>query len=394
MPAFGKRWVNPRALRKGGQAVTYTVDDAENPGGPICVAKILNNPREDRKARFLQEIEVSESFDNPNVVRSIGRGETLNSKTPFFVMPYYDGGTLAEHQQELGSPLDRLKIFYQICQGVAYAHGKGLIHRDLKPANIFLAAKGVPVVGDFGLCYRYELDDQERVTLDSELVGARKYMPPEWREGRVDNPQQSGNIYSLGKILYWTFAGREYDGHEDDHCIKGRTLVETRWMPLEDRGNLYRVRINDEKWTLAYSLVDTLARQTLQKRVELRLQYSAELADAVWQAIYRVEADGRALDLRLPKRCVFCGQGTYKPSHEVQPGNHKPRDLSPELQERENPSGSSVSPSFRDLHDHVSFQFGMARQGIPLVLICDYCGNIQQFRLDLTADKFGRHWLP
>ena len=31
--------------------------------------------------------------------------------------------------------------------------------------------------------------------------------------------------------------------------------------------------------------------------------------------------------------------------------------------------------------------------GIPLVLICDYCGNIQYFRWDL-ADGIGKYWLP
>jgi hypothetical protein len=36
-----------------GQALTFIVRDGENPGAPACVVKILDNPRDDRRARFL-----------------------------------------------------------------------------------------------------------------------------------------------------------------------------------------------------------------------------------------------------------------------------------------------------------------------------------------------------
>jgi len=32
--------------------------------------------------------------------------------------------------------------------------------------------------------------------------------------------------------------------------------------------------------------------------------------------------------------------------------------------------------------------------GIPLMLICDYCGNVQYFRLDRTKDGHGENWRP
>ena len=107
MPDFGSRWLNPELLQRGGQALTYKVTDADDPNRPIRVAKILNNPKEDRKARFLREIEVTETFDHPNVVRSLGRGETAGRKYPFFVMPLYQRGTLEECYPNLGTPLER-----------------------------------------------------------------------------------------------------------------------------------------------------------------------------------------------------------------------------------------------------------------------------------------------
>jgi serine/threonine protein kinase len=170
MPDFGSRWINPTLLKPGGQAITYLVEDAQTDGKPTCVAKILNNTRPERRPRFLQEIRSTEEFDHPNVVKSIAQGETKKHKQPFFVMPYYVKGTLEENHGRLGSPLDRLRLFLQICEGVAYAHAKGLIHGDLKPANIFLSQETIPIVGDFGLCYRHDLEADDRVTQSDQAV--------------------------------------------------------------------------------------------------------------------------------------------------------------------------------------------------------------------------------
>src|SRR5262249_19593468 len=146
---------------------------------------------------------------------------------PYFVMLYYTLGTLEAVYDQLGTPLDRMRVFLAICEGVAYAHSRRLIHRDLKPSNIFMSTLQHPVVGDFGLCYRADENAEGRFTQSTEAVGARKYMPAEWREGRADEPKHTGDIYSLGKILYWLFQGRVYDGHEDDHVTDDPILKTT-----------------------------------------------------------------------------------------------------------------------------------------------------------------------
>lgn len=127
MPDFGTRWINPEPLDKGGQAQTFIVHDADNPNSQPSVAKILNNPRKDRKARFLQEIEVTESFDHPNVVRSLGRGETSKSRWPFFVMPYYQLGALETNNEKLGTPVERLKVSLRFVKALPTRTERGLI---------------------------------------------------------------------------------------------------------------------------------------------------------------------------------------------------------------------------------------------------------------------------
>lgn len=68
---------------------------------------------------------------------------------------------------------------------------------------------GLTVVGDFGLCYLLERE-QERVTNLEEAVGARGYMAPECEGGRQETVHPSSDVYSLGKILYWMLAGKSF----------------------------------------------------------------------------------------------------------------------------------------------------------------------------------------
>jgi hypothetical protein len=49
----------PPAIGQGGQALTYCVNDTQTAGTPPCVAKIVNNPEPERRARFLREITVT-----------------------------------------------------------------------------------------------------------------------------------------------------------------------------------------------------------------------------------------------------------------------------------------------------------------------------------------------
>jgi serine/threonine protein kinase len=134
-----------------------------------------------------------------------------------------------------------------------------------------MADAGVPVVGDFGLCCRVDEDRDGRNTQTLEAIGARKYMPPEWREGRVETPQPSGDVYSLGKILYWMFQGRVFDGNEDDHSTE-HPLLKTYPVLLSGQ-----TTEEPQPETLVKSLADELVSRTVRKRPEDRLSDASEL---------------------------------------------------------------------------------------------------------------------
>ena len=45
----------------------------------------------------------------------------------------------------------RVRLFLQVVQAVAYAHGRLVVHRDLKPSNILVTDDGQVRLLDFGV---------------------------------------------------------------------------------------------------------------------------------------------------------------------------------------------------------------------------------------------------
>jgi len=226
MPDFGSRWklVEKDPLGGGGQGNAFLVSDLQDPAAPRCVAKVLKGAKltdqSPRWKRLEEEIEISKSFNHPNVIRVIDSGHTKGSDYPFFVMPFYSGGSLQNGRAQFTSPVAWLNLFADICDGVAHIHSKDVVHRDIKPANVFLDA-GSAVVGDLGLCFRF---DAESLTETMEVATARWFGAPELRNGHLEHPLPCADIYSLGKLLYWLFTGRVYDRDEQEYDIDDRKL--------------------------------------------------------------------------------------------------------------------------------------------------------------------------
>lgn len=86
------------------------------------------------------------------------------------------------------------KLGIRLSQTLDRLHRRGLVHRDIKPGNVvFIDDK--PIIADLGLAARPE---------DAlSLVGTSNYVPPE------NHGHYSGDIYSLGKLLYVAATGRD-----------------------------------------------------------------------------------------------------------------------------------------------------------------------------------------
>jgi serine/threonine protein kinase len=134
-----------------------------------------------------------------------------------------------------------MKLFCEICSGLAYIHGKGIFHRDLKPANIFLTKEGCIKIGDFGFALVEDPTDLPRESVGTEVYMAPEQYNEEYYDHKVD-------IFSLGLIFLEllipcnTFTERQailkrilyrnsHEGLKEKHLLLLRKMLDTN--PVE-----------------------------------------------------------------------------------------------------------------------------------------------------------------
>ncbi|HET8912496.1 MAG TPA: protein kinase, partial [Ktedonobacteraceae bacterium] len=169
--------------------------------------------------RFQHEAQVIASLRHPNIVQihdfQISQPPESESPTPYMVMAYIEGKTLADYiartsaRGNIPSPGTLVNLFSSISLAIDYAHQQGMIHRDIKPANILLDknntrrnSMGEPILTDFGLA---KLMGASAGTLTASSLGTPLYISPEQAQGYAGN--ERSDLYSLGVILYEMVAG-------------------------------------------------------------------------------------------------------------------------------------------------------------------------------------------
>jgi serine/threonine protein kinase len=158
------------------------------------------------RMRFAREADATSLLEHPAIVSVHDFGRTRTGLM-FLVLELVDGETLG-HVVRRGpmSAARVIRLARQLCQGLAHAHGKGVIHRDLKPDNIMVSAIGTAGeqarISDFGLAVTR--DDDARLT-KSGVVCTPAYAAPEQLLGKpVDH---RADLYALGSTLFEMLSG-------------------------------------------------------------------------------------------------------------------------------------------------------------------------------------------
>ena len=100
---------------------------------------------------MMREAKAMARLSHPNVVTLYEVGLSGDGRI-FLAMEAVDGGTVAEWlKEEKRSWRAIVAMFCQAGEGLAAAHGAGMVHRDFKPENVLLGKDGRPRVTDFGL---------------------------------------------------------------------------------------------------------------------------------------------------------------------------------------------------------------------------------------------------
>lgn len=311
--------------------LVYNVDDEPQ---KLRVLKRFKNVALLR--RFRQEVDVAKKLEHPNIVRYVD--DDLDAAKPYLVVEHCEKGPLSAGLLEDWDTLQKLEFFEQILRGVGLAHNKHVIHRDLKPENIFIKKDArTPVVGDFGICF---VSDGERLTLTEEAVGSRKYTAPELEDGRARDVTPEADVYSLGKLLYWIFAGRVYDRekHRDPE-----------WdLTREGNVDLPHYRVADLEFV--NELLDRSAMTNPADRFSDAMRFRVRVNRTIWQ----LQGRSHVLSLTARHICNFCGFGEYEAT--------------------EDSDEAFETSTFGLVH---------ARAANFLVLSCNLCGHVQLFRRDL-----------
>jgi len=191
-----------------------------------------------------------------------------------------------------------------------------------------------------------------------------------------------------GKFCTWLFTREVYDGHEEDYGNDTKRRLAHRFPSYPQ-----------------FAFIDELVSKTVRRNPSERVASAVELANRVQRVTNRIEAGGRVLDLRIPQQCLYCAEGHYRPAYDVVPtGQYAASPQLPDIEKRRNPDDPSRfhplqgnRPSiYETLVSIAKPIIGLSANSssIPLLLICDYCGNVQYFRLDLTSDRRGENWRP
>jgi formylglycine-generating enzyme required for sulfatase activity len=140
----------------------------------------------------------------------------------YFLMEFIEGVTLEQYLMRKGrlSLAQAVPLFTQVADGLALAHGRGVVHRDVKPANILLRKPhGQPVVVDFGLA---ALADGSGLTRRGHSAGyTPMFAAPEQLRGKPADART--DVYALAASLFYALnydkpSLREPDHFEPEHA--------------------------------------------------------------------------------------------------------------------------------------------------------------------------------
>ena len=159
------------------------------------------------QARFAREARALAQLAHPHVVGVHDFGSSDDGDS-YLVMELVPGGTLAARLPL--PPAEAVRVAAQICDGLAYAHERGIVHRDIKPENVLFDGSGRAKLADFGIARIVDPAPGEAaadsLTRPSQVLGTPSYMAPEARAGAPPDPRM--DVFAVGILLCQAITGR------------------------------------------------------------------------------------------------------------------------------------------------------------------------------------------
>jgi len=254
-------------LGQGGMGVVYRAFDTLLQR--VVAVKLISGSIEagtEQRERFFREARAAGQLSHRNIITIHDLGE--HEGQPYLAMEYLEGEDLQHRlaHPERMSLARKVELAIEICEGLEYAHARGVVHRDIKPANIFISTNGTARILDFGLA---RLITSE-LTNSNMMMGTMNYMAPE--QVRGERADHRSDIFSVGVLFYELLGGRK--------AFEGESFASTMYKILQEEPEpLLNLDPN-----LPYELVAIVDRALAKPRDERYQSMSDMLRDL---AVYR-----------------------------------------------------------------------------------------------------------
>ena len=224
--------------------------------------------------RFGREARAVAALSHPNILAVFDVGQS--GPAHYVVFELLEGASLRERLDQGPLPI-RKAVDYarQTADGLAAAHGRGIVHRDIKPDNLFITDDGRVKILDFGLAQSASVahasDATTGVTARAPITGAGTvlgtvgYMAPEQVRGQAVDHR--ADIFSLGATLFEMCTGTR--------AFKGATAADTMSAVLS---------ADPPEFTVAGPTppaLERILRRCLEKQPTERFQSARDLAFAL-----------------------------------------------------------------------------------------------------------------
>lgn len=193
-------WRISELLGRGGTGEVYAAARIDESFAQRAALKLLRADAVGQLARFHAERRILAKLEHAGIARLLDGGVAPDGR-PYTVIEFVQGVSLHAYCMAQKSSLrERLDLFLQVCDAVAFAHRNLVIHRDLKSANTLVDAHGTVKLLDFGIA---KLLDANAADLDADMTLAPftpDYAAPEQLSGQQITT--ATDIYSLGVLLF------------------------------------------------------------------------------------------------------------------------------------------------------------------------------------------------
>jgi len=187
-----------RFLAKGGMSNVYLAERDDGHFEQQVVVKCLPAKalKHEDALHQAEEHQILAKLRHPNIATLYDAGIT-SGNVPYFIMELIEGIPIDEYVEQKNLTINqRLALFGQVLEAVAYAHSHLILHLDLKPGNILVNEAGHVKLLDFGIATAITSSHQGQ----RGFIGTPKIAAPEQLSG--EPLTVSTDVYQLGMLLH------------------------------------------------------------------------------------------------------------------------------------------------------------------------------------------------